>query len=138
MSCIILDCEIGFLRLLTVFGSETSACNLMLDQLGPEKSTRDCPKSPRRMRRAVHLACCVASTSSKRRVPLLLRFLQRRKKSCPSLQRPPMLVKINGTQKFSLIKRPDASLRGYASAFSLRALSLSLVSRVPTSQPQTP
>lgn len=48
------------------------------------------------MRLAVHFACCVTRTSSKRRAALVLRFLQRRRKSWPSWQRPPMLVKMKG------------------------------------------
>ena len=51
----------------------------MLDQLAVEKSTRDCPKRPRRIRLAVHFACCVTRTSSKCAVAPLLRFLQRRR-----------------------------------------------------------
>lgn len=90
----------------------------MQDQLGVEKSTSDCPKSARRIRLAVHFACCVTRTSSKRRVALLFRFLQRSKtKHGWSRQRPPMLVKMKGTQKFSLRRRPDESFRGYAAFF---------------------
>ena len=92
----------------------------ILDQLSDEKSTRDCPKRPRRIRLAVHFACCVTRTSSKCRVAPLLRFLQRRRNSCPSSQSPPMLVRMKGRQKLSLSKRPAESFRGYAFAFNCR------------------
>ena len=56
---------------------ESLSC--MLDQLELEKSTSACPKRPRRTRFAVHFACWVTRTSSKCKVALLFRFLQRRK-----------------------------------------------------------
>ena len=88
--------------------------NWMLDLLSVEKSTRDCPKRPRRNRLAVHFACCVTKTSSMCRVAALLRSLQSLKKSWPSSQRPPVLVRMKGRQKFSFCKRPAESFRGYA------------------------
>lgn len=63
------------LRLFTCVGSAAlDLCILTQVQLEPEKSTSDCPKRARRILLAVHFACCVTRTSSRRRVALLLRF----------------------------------------------------------------
>ena len=74
---------------------DIDSCNWMLDQHSLEKFTRACPTRPRRIRLAVHFACCVTSTWSRCIVVPLLRFLQRRRNSCPSSQSPPMLVSMN-------------------------------------------
>ena len=81
------------------------------------KSTRDCPKRARRIRLAVHLECCVTKTSTILRVATGAFFLQIFKSSCPSLHNPPMLERMNGRPGLSVRRRPEASLRGYDSAF---------------------
>ena len=60
----------------------------MLDQLGPEKSTKDCPKSARRIRLAAHFACCyenIKQVESRTLVPFLKKRGENIRKCSPSL-----------------------------------------------------
>ena len=65
------------LRLFTCVGSGSDLWIFTLDQLEPEKSSRDWPNNARRILLAVHFACCVTRTSSNRRVAPLLRFFNK-------------------------------------------------------------
>ena len=84
----------------------------MRDQLSVEKSISDCLNREFLLRRAVHLACCVISTSIIRYVLSLSLSCIHVKKTCASVQRPPILTMINGTQTLALKMRRWRSVWG--------------------------
>ena len=90
-------------------------CETVLCWLWSEGATDVDFAWPKRLllkRLATHRECCVASTSMRCFVFSGLRFRHTRKKSCPSSQSPPILVKMNGIQEDSVRRRPFSSLRG--------------------------